>query len=404
MKLVALATRRSRDAVDRVDVLAPAGPLGGFEQLTDERSQETLARLIWTRKELLGLSVEIGAEGAYNELQSRVDLFDIDPAGVRTRIDQAVDDATVSEYRGEGFVNAGRALTRKLRLDAGLTFEQSRLRVRGDAQALRDLSFLKPRATLDWQAGGGWHLQASIKRTVAQLRFQDFISGTDLNAEVVNGGNANLQPQRAWETLGFVERPILGDGNVRLEVQHDRISLLQDRVPTPSGFDAPGNLGDATATYVRGKLDAPTARIGIKGGRVTVSATWSDTHVDDPFTGRDRRFSGIAPFVWQAAFRRDAKSFAWGLTVSGESSSTVFRLDEEDRISFQNPYVLAFAEWRPAAKTSLTLSIDNALDSFSVRERTFFFPDRRTPEPELFERRKRTKHVLPVLTIKHSFG
>ena len=56
----------------------------------------------------------------------------------------------------------------------------------------------------------------------------------------VNGGNAQLVPQRSWEFLAFVERPILGDGLVRLEAGYNRISLVQDRVPTPEGFDAPG--------------------------------------------------------------------------------------------------------------------------------------------------------------------
>src|SRR6185369_13968701 len=181
------------------------------------------------------------------------------------------------------FANAGRALSPALRMDLGLVYETSRLRVRGGAIADRSLSFLKPRAAFDWRPHGGWHAQLSIARTVAQLDFGDFISGAELANSRVNGGNPNLVPQRAWEALGTIEHPILGDGVAKLELGYNRISLVQDRVPTPQGFDAPGNLGSGTRALVRGTLDAPLSRLGIRGGRLTVHATLQTTSVEDPY-------------------------------------------------------------------------------------------------------------------------
>ncbi len=93
-----------------------------------------------------------------------------------------INDAVVSEYRGEAFFNAGRKISSDLRLDLGVTFEASRLKVTGDAAAKRTLKFLKPKASLDWTPGA-WHVQLALRRTVAQLNFADFVSAASFNTD-----------------------------------------------------------------------------------------------------------------------------------------------------------------------------------------------------------------------------
>ena len=45
----------------------------------------------------------------------------------------------------------------------------------------------------------------------------------ELSTERVNGGNPELRPQRAWETLATVERTILGDGLIRINPPSDAV-------------------------------------------------------------------------------------------------------------------------------------------------------------------------------------
>ena len=195
IKLVGLATRRHRNDFDALYNILDRVVLGGFEQTNDSQRDETIGRLTWSRTNLAGFSVETGIEVAFNQLDSQVDLFVIEEDGDKIRIDLPIDDAVVSEKRGEIFVNAGRNITPKLRADVGLAYEKSRLTVTGDTSAERTLGFLKPSLTLDWQPGDGWHVLSSVKRTVAQLNFYDFISAAELSADRINGGNANLLPQ-----------------------------------------------------------------------------------------------------------------------------------------------------------------------------------------------------------------
>ena len=108
----------------------------------------------------------------------------------------------VTEKRGEIYTSLGKTLSPTLRIDGGVNYEFSTLKVTGDADAERTLKFLKPNITLDWKPGAGWHTQLSIRRTVSQLNFYDFISVGDLSAHRLTGSNADLEPQRDWEFHG----------------------------------------------------------------------------------------------------------------------------------------------------------------------------------------------------------
>jgi hypothetical protein len=403
-KLIGLATRRHRHNVDTSLNRVQGQVIGGAVQEVDNQRDETVLRTVWNRSDLGGWSVELGAEGVLNKLDSKVDLFLINGSGGRTRIDLPIDQAVVKEYRGEAFVTAGRALSKTLRMDLGLTYEASRLTVSGDAEAERVLKFLKPKASFDWRPKGGWHAQLSIARTIAQLQFEDFISSAELTNDRVNGGNADLVPQRAWEILATLEHPILGDGLVKVEAGYRRISLVQDRIPTPDGFDAPGNLGDGRLALLRSTIDAPLGRLGIKGGRLTIHTSLVDTSVEDPYTHRKRRFSGNSLFAADASFRQDLGKFAWGTSFYYNAPTYFYRRDEVDRPYSSNPYVTAFVEYRPTQRTTFTFSLDNLTDAPAFRNRTFFDPDRTSPNPVEFEHRHRNKHVIPSISIKHSFG
>jgi hypothetical protein len=413
IKLIGLATRRKRNNFDayleRNGLLDDgAVTVGGFEQTQKAKRNETIGRLRWTRQDLAGFSFETGGEAVLNTLDSTVDLFGIDPDGERVRIDLPIDHAKVKEKRAEVFVTVGRSLSPSLRLDAGLTYEFSKLSVRGDTSADRTLKFLKPSATLDWKPGGGWHTQLSIRRTVAQLDFYDFISVAELSADRVNAGNANLQPQRAWEIRLTADRPIFGNGLLKLDLGHDRISMLQDRIlvfdDTGQGFDAPGNIGTGKRSFAQLTVDAPLGKLW-SGLRVKANAMIQRTRVEDPISGKMRNFSGFYPdWEWSTEVRRDVGAFSYGFTINDRDRFTFFRTDEFDTNFNGGPYGTAFVEYRPGPRTAITLDVDNALDTSGNRERLLFFPNRADTDVSIREFRERNRHLSFGLTLKQSFG
>ena len=416
IKLVGLATRRKRHDFDQYiqrDGLIDEGGVtnGGFDQLIDAKRNETIGRLSWTRANLLGLSFEAGAEAAYNTLDDHVELNAVDEDGNRVPIDLSIADATVKEKRGEVYVNLGKALSPTLRVDGGVNYEYSNLKVRGDAIADRTLKFLKPNITFDWKPGGGWHAQVSVKRTVAQLDFYDFISVGDLSTKRINGGNADLEPQRTWEFRATVEHPLFGDGLFKLDLGHDLVSKLQDRIlicdeidhPGDPNFcaDAPGNLGTGRRYFASLTLDAPLAMLW-KGLRAKLTGTIQRTRVEDPISGDKRNWSGFFPtWQWDLTVRRDSGPLSYGFEVFDQRRTTFFRTDEFDSNFNGAPGWNAFVEYRPAANTSVTFNVDHV---FGKRNRLLFRPNRADPSLIINEFRERDQHISVGLTLKQTFG
>ncbi|HXC74323.1 MAG TPA: TonB-dependent receptor plug domain-containing protein [Sphingomicrobium sp.] len=416
IKLVGLATRRKRHDFDQYiqrDGLIDEGGVtnGGFDQLIDARRNETIGRLSWTRANLLGLSFEAGAEAAYNTLDDHVELNAVDEDGNRVPIDLSIADATVKEKRGEVYVNLGKALSPTLRVDGGVNYEYSNLKVRGDAIADRTLKFLKPNITFDWKPGGGWHAQVSVKRTVAQLDFYDFISVGDLSTKRINGGNADLEPQRTWEFRATVDHPLFGDGLFKLDLGHDLVSKLQDRIlicdeidhPGDPNFcaDAPGNLGTGRRYFASLTLDAPLAMLW-KGLRAKLTGTIQRTRVEDPISGDKRNWSGFFPtWQWDLTVRRDSGPLSYGFEVFDQRRTTFFRTDEFDSNFNGAPGWNAFVEYRPAANTSVTFNVDHV---FGKRNRLLFRPNRADPSLIINEFRERDQHISVGLTLKQTFG
>ena len=410
IKLVALTNSRDRTTFDDYLFRGLGGSpiLGGFEQNTKSKLTESIAKLTWSKADLGGFSFETGGEVAFNKLDYSLDLIELEEGGAKVPIDLPLANAVVSEVRGEFFVNAGRQLSKALRVDGALNYEVSKLKVRGDATADRALKFWKPSVTIDWQPGNGWHSQFILRRTVAQLDFYDFVSVAELSNDRINGGNANLVPQRTWEARFSTERPLLGTGKARLEVGYDLVDKLQDRIlifdDKGQGFDSPGNLGTGRRYFADLTLDAPLDRLW-KGLRVRAHAMVQRTRVKDPISQRVRNFSDYFPdWVWDIDVRRDAGKFAYGVTLSDRDRFFAFRTDQIDGYPNIGPYANAFVEYRPSGRSSLNLSVENLLDTAGAVDRYFYSPNRSNPNPFIHEYRFRNAHARVQLTYKLSFG
>ncbi|HEY6048340.1 MAG TPA: outer membrane beta-barrel protein [Sphingomicrobium sp.] len=410
IKFVGLATRQKRHTLDEYDAgnLGHTEITGGFQQLTDSQRNETIGRAVWSKQNLFGFQTEVGGEVALNTLDYHLDFFALEPGGGKTKIDLPIQNARVKEVRGEAWINASRPLTKKLRVDLGLNYETSHLTVTGDATADRKLSFPKPSITLDWQGPDHWHTQLIVRRTVAQLDFFDFISVADLASNQISGGNANLQPQRSWEGRFSMEHPLFGQGKVRLELGYDLVNLLQDRIlvfdDQGDAFDAPGNIGTGRRQYADLSFDAPLDRLW-KGLRIKLHGNVQRTRVKDPIDGRPRDWSGFWPkWQWDASIRRDIGRFAYGVDISDRARTTIFRTDVIDTRWNGGVYADAFIEYRPTARKTFALNLNNVSDTGGGRNLLLFDPNRANPQPFELDHRFRNNHIRVQLTFKQSFG
>lgn len=405
VKFVALANRKDRKIRDYVLNRVNGQTLGGFATDADSRYDEVLGRVTWSRESLAGFSFEFGSEVAYNRLENATEIYAIGLNDIRTRIPLPVTNATVDELRTEQYLNLGRQLSKRLHLDTSLAYETSHLKVVGDTHADRALRFVKPGMTLDYSGDKGLRLRASLRRTVSQLNFDDFIAQAEVTNTRISGGNAELQPQRAWEAEISLEKPVFGDGKLRMAFQHGWVSGLLDRVLTPQGYDALGNLGSAQTSLASLTLDTPLTVIGARSTRLRIDASYRETSVHDPLTGKVRTWSGEFPkWSWNVDLRHDKGAWAFGGSLGTNTPFTTFRIDELDRFIPPKLAGELFAEYRRDKRTTVRFTVYNPLDRPAQRERLFFNPDRSSAAPFLREFRERNSHLQFQLKFKRTFS
>ena len=320
-----------------------------------------------------GLTLETGAEMAFNELDVRNSLT---RGGVAVVLPSA--SVRVKERRGEAFLTASVKPTPRLSIDTGVRIETSTITQSGDVSKERTLTFPKPRVTLSFAANPNLQLRARLERTVDQLNFDDFAASGDLSAGVLNVGNANLAPERAWVTEVVLEQRFWSKGALVLTATHSAVEAVSDVIPIYSGatvFDAPGNLGNGTKDELNANLTVPFDNLGLQGLDLRVNYTWRRSRVKDPITGEMRPFSYLNPWSGSFTLTQDLprlKSTVVITTMSLGSMSRQYR-SNETRFDSTTPNINLQYNWRPNPKLAVTVQmVENVFSRERRRERVIY--------------------------------
>ncbi len=267
---------------------------GSLETLADDEFDwtETAARAIYRWDLSSPLSLEFGAEAAFNELDSFVE---VNVAG--TRLELPNDKITVEEDRYQAFAKALVRVRSNLSFEAGVEFENSSLRQSGDANLSKKFDYIKPRLTATWSVNDATDVRLRVEKVVGQLDFYSFAASPSLEFGIFSAGNAGLEPEEGSEYELQFERRFWGKGSAILTYTHFRLDNALDYIPVGSGFDARGNAGRAT----RGKwilvTNVPLDPLGWKGATWRSRTVHFDSEITDPFTGETRLRTGRDSFV-----------------------------------------------------------------------------------------------------------
>jgi outer membrane receptor protein involved in Fe transport len=321
-----------------------------------------------------GLTVETGGELAFNKLDIESSLT---TGGVAVVLPSA--SVLVEERRAEGFLTAAVKPVPRLSIDAGVRVEVSTITQSGDVAKEKTLAFPKPRLTLAYALSPSSQLRARLERTVGQLNFEDFAASGDLSAGVLNVGNSNLEPERAWVTELALEQRFWGRGALVLTATHSAVESVVDVIPIFSGasvFDAPGNLGSGTKDELNANLTLPFDKVGLKGLDLRINYTWRRTRVTDPTTGQERPFSTLNPWDGSFTLTQDLPRLKSTVVINSMALGTKARQyrSNETRFDYTTPnYINLQYNWRPNPKLVVTLQlIENAFSRERRRERVIY--------------------------------
>lgn len=339
------------------------GDAGSANFSLRSRASETVIRLQANGSLTEKISARFGVEGALNTLTTATAF-----SSNGVPIPLPAGNVEVSERRGEVFGELIVELAPRLKLEVGSRFENSSLESVGQVTNERDLSFLKPRALLNWTATGKDRFWIEAERSVDQLDFSAFVAqAANINRGVILAGNPTLTPEQSWATeLGW-ERRIGSTGSVSLTLRHEELQDVVDRIPivTTNGvFDSPGNIGNGRLTELTVNSTLPTDIVGLNSGLLKANVAIREARVTDPVSEQARSISGLAPYEWSVSFTQPLPKLnsEWGLNLSRTAANTAFFLRETVEAEIETSFS-AYFQHKPSRDLTLRLDALNILRS-----------------------------------------
>lgn len=362
---------------------------------------ETIARAL-LRREVPGLTLDMGAEAALNSLNSRSTL---EENGQAVALPSA--NVRVEERRGEAFATATWRARPTLTIEAGARIEVSRLSQTGDSRLEKSFLYPKPRLLVTWAPDDHRQLRLEVERRVGQLDFEDFVSSTSLTSNTVTVGNPNLEPDKTWRLAATWERRFGKAGALLLSARHDEITDAVDRVPIVGpdyAFDAPGNIGHATRDEIALNASLPLDAL-IAGGLLRADVTARRSRVVDPATGLRRGLSDEPSMEGGLHFTQALpdRRMRWGVDAVLAETKREYRFDEvrADRVEARWS---AFVEARPAPAWNLRLEVNNLTSGKVKRRREQYAGLRGAARLKRIETRSMDHGAFAGVTLQRSFG
>ena len=361
----------------------------------DSTSGESIGRAILRFRPNDRWSFETGGEVAYNFLDSATAYSE---NGVPIPLPSSA--VKVEELRGEVFGQATWRPSPTLTVEGGMRVEVSEISQSGDSDLTKSFVYPKPRIQATWTPWPGHQFRFRAEREVGQLDFGDFIASADIDIGQVEGGNPDLEPEKATVIEAIYERRFWGEGVFDVTVSHAEIEDVVDVIPLTGGFDGVGNIGDGTSDFFQLRLTLPTDRLGIPNGRFQTRGSWSSTSVLDPVTGEERRFQGNQAFGCGVSFNQDLAGGRWSYGFDhgcNVDKGRGFRV-REVRAFYEEPGVGAFVQWKPQGDLTVRLDLGNATDRAQGYDREIYAGPRDTA-PLSFREVRRTR-MSPWLFVQ----
>jgi len=359
---------------------------------------ESIARATLTYGWSDTLSLEGGGEYDFNFLNG-TDALKI--SGVAVPLPSA--DVRVTERRAEAFSTLTWKPVTRLEIEAGARIETSTLGVSGDAHNSTSFLFVKPRITGAWTPFGEDQVRLRIERTVSQLDFQNFVTVSTLDTNVVTAGNPRLVPERDWIFEAAYEHHFWGAGVAVVTLTHGELDQVIDDVPV-DGFSAPGNIGKGTRDTAALDLTLPLARLGMAGGLLKAGGVWKRSQVTDPTTGQRRQITLESAFTGDLTLSNEVPNLAssWRLdAVSGYRQPT-FLIDEVQHARFGTQLSFLW-EYKPSAALSIQAQVQDLTGASRFRTRDIFGGLRSSGDRAFVEHLAIRNHPRLFLNVKRSF-
>lgn len=377
LKTRAIYSDRTEDESESISLSSSAAGNVPLESrvLSDSSLTESIIRSSYGWPIAATQNLELGIEGAVNTLEKDVRLFEVLADGSLVPVGLFNAESDIEENRYEFFSTHFWQARDNVTLESALNFEYSKIEQTGaDIANARSFTYLKPRFDLRWNLDDANRLRASLERTVSQLDFSDFVLSYDSENDVLDAGNPNLEPEKAWEWKFSYERRLKDDAGVlEAELFYSQVEDHIDKIEIRDLTTGSGNIGDAEFYGIWLRSSVRLTPLGLEGAVVDADYRYQQSETTDAFTGRKRDMIRKPHHRYSIKFRHDIPEWNFNYAVNvewfGERVNTdVLYSEINDSL---NPQVNLTAQYRLTNSMFLWLDVRYAIDEHHrrIRER-----------------------------------
>jgi Outer membrane receptor proteins, mostly Fe transport len=348
---------------------------------------------------------QISLERAFNSLDQKGGLFDLQPDGRFVEVPFPEGTGKVTEVRYEGIATLSRPLASNLDLQVAAGAEISTLDRVPDDQPARKFFRPKGSVVLGWRPAKGWDASLKLRRRVGQISFYDFLDQPQLSQDRENTGNPDLVPPQSWEVETEFARDLGAWGKTRLNLHYYRVQDIVDVIPIGVDGQGVGNLPRADRFGAESTSTIQFDPIGWKGAKLDLTAGFERTSVADPLTGDKRAISGVQDRWGTAQIRHDVPGtpFAWSAYVQYRHYAKNYFLTEVYR-SLDLPWIAGFyVEHKALFGLKVRATVDNVFNGRHLLDRTVYTGFRDTHPIAFIEKHDQLVGPIFTLSVKGSF-
>ena len=348
---------------------------------------------------------QLSLERAFNSLDQKGGLFQLDPAGSFVEQPFPEGSGKVTEVRYEGLATLSRPLAANLDLQVAAGAEISSLDRVSDPEPAR--KFVRPKGSivLGWRPSRGWDVSLKLRRRVGQISFYDFLAQPQLSQDRENAGNPDLVPPQSWEAETEVSHDLGRWGKTRLNLHYYRVEDIVDVIPIGLDGQGIGNLPRADRYGFESVSTFQLEPLGWKGAKLDLTLGAERTSVRDPLTSAKRPISGVQDRWAFAQVRDDVPDtpFAWSAYVQYQHYAKNYFLTEVYR-SLDLPWLVGFyVEDKDVHGLAVRLTVDNIFNGRHLLNRVVYSGFRDRAPIAFIERHNQLVGPLFEISIKGTF-
>ena len=280
-------------------------------------------------------------------------------------------------------------------VNAGATLEQQTAALDGNAAGSASYSYVKPQAGVTVTPWHGAAAKLSTEQAVEPLNGANYMALANLSDRPQS---LKIAPDRSWQTEASLEQKF-GAASISASLAHGTNGSATELAPVAGG-QTPASVDLKKKQKATIALSLPLEPFGLSDTQLQSQATWRNSLVRDPVTGKYRRANGEAPREASIDLTRTLPATDTKIGVSGNLGTTrdFYQVNQSTEVRTA-PGVGAFLSYTPGP-VSMNLTVDGLVGGSQQYSDTFYDGSRNGSVSSTANRKAGNRHISFSLSKK----